>query len=114
MKLATTTMVTVDGVMQGLGGPDEDRRGGFERGGWVTPYVDDEGMGFLNEVYGRADVVTRSLPRPGRARPTRPRVPRNRSKRESGSKVAPDVKHPARAVRQCVRMAIRLGPRSGL
>jgi dihydrofolate reductase len=55
MKLTTTTMVTVDGVMQGLGGPDEDRRGGFERGGWITPYADDEAMGFLNEVYGRAD-----------------------------------------------------------
>jgi dihydrofolate reductase len=55
MKLTTTTMVTVDGVMQGLGGPDEDRRDGFERGGWVTPYADDETMGFLNEVYGRAD-----------------------------------------------------------
>jgi dihydrofolate reductase len=55
MKLTTTTMVTVDGVMQGLGGPDEDRRGGFERGGWITPYADDQAMGFLNEVYGRAD-----------------------------------------------------------
>jgi len=55
MKLTTTTMVTVDGVMQGLGGPDEDRRDGFERGGWITPYADEEGMGFLNEVYGRAD-----------------------------------------------------------
>jgi dihydrofolate reductase len=55
MKLTITTMVTVDGVMQGLGGPDEDRRGGFERGGWITPYADGEAMGFLNEVYGRAD-----------------------------------------------------------
>jgi dihydrofolate reductase len=55
MKLTTLTMVTVDGVMQGLGGADEDRRGGFERGGWITSYADDESMGFLNEVYGRAD-----------------------------------------------------------
>lgn len=55
MKLTTITMVTVDGVMQGLGGADEDRSGGFERGGWVTPYADNESMAFLNEVYSRAD-----------------------------------------------------------
>ena len=55
MKLTTTTMVTVDGVMQGLGGPDEDRRGGVARGGWIVPYADDETMGFLNQVYARAD-----------------------------------------------------------
>jgi dihydrofolate reductase len=55
MKLTTVTMVTVDGVMQGLGAPDEDRRGGFERGGWVTRAFDDEAMAFLNRVYQRAD-----------------------------------------------------------
>src|SRR5215218_7887466 len=55
MKLTTTTMVTVDGVMQGLGGPDEDRSGGFERGGWQAPLFDNEAGTFLNEVYQRAD-----------------------------------------------------------
>jgi dihydrofolate reductase len=55
MKLTTITMVSVDGVMQGLGGPDEDRRGGFERGGWVTHAFDNEAMAFLHQVYGRAD-----------------------------------------------------------
>jgi dihydrofolate reductase len=55
MKLTTVTMVTLDGVMQGLGAPDEDRRGGFERGGWVAPVFDDEAMAFLNQVYHRAD-----------------------------------------------------------
>jgi dihydrofolate reductase len=55
MKLTTITMVTVDGVMQGLGGPDEDRSGGFERGGWVAPLWDNEGGAFVSQVYQRAD-----------------------------------------------------------
>src|SRR6266700_2855443 len=55
MKLTTLTMVTVDGVMQGLGGADEDRRGGFERGGWVAPLFADEAAKFLNQIYQRAD-----------------------------------------------------------
>jgi dihydrofolate reductase len=58
LKLTTITNVSVDGVMQGLGGPDEDRRGGFERGGWQRPpgpLFDDEAAAFLGEVYQRAD-----------------------------------------------------------
>jgi dihydrofolate reductase len=55
VKLTTITIVSVDGVMQGLGRPDEDRRGGFERGGWVTSLFDNEAMTFLNQVYQRAD-----------------------------------------------------------
>ena len=55
MKLTTVTIVSVDGVMQGLGGADEDRRGGFERGGWVGPLFGDEATARLNEVYQRAD-----------------------------------------------------------
>src|SRR5438105_536159 len=55
MKLTTITHVSVDGVMQGLGGADEDRRGGFERGGWAGPLFDEDATAFLNEVFQRAD-----------------------------------------------------------
>ena len=54
MRLKTTTNVSVDGVMQGLGGPDEDRRGGFDRGGWAPPLVDIETGKHIDEVYGGA------------------------------------------------------------
>jgi dihydrofolate reductase len=55
MKLTVNMNVSVDGVMQGLGGPEEDRSGGFERGGWAMPYVDEETAALIGEVYQRAD-----------------------------------------------------------
>ncbi len=39
--LVVIEFITLDGVMQGLGSPDEDRDGGFEHGGWAAPYGDD-------------------------------------------------------------------------
>ena len=53
MKLTTTTQVSVDGVMQGPGGPDEDERGVFERGGWA--HFDNEAGTVMDEIYQRAD-----------------------------------------------------------
>lgn len=55
MKLTTITHVSVDGVMQGLGAPDEDRSDGFERGGWAIPLFSGEAATFLDEVFQRAD-----------------------------------------------------------
>jgi len=55
MKLTTVTNVSVDGVMQGLGGPGEDRRGGFERGGWAPPLFDEEAATYLGGIYQRTD-----------------------------------------------------------
>jgi dihydrofolate reductase len=54
MRLTTTTNVSVDGVMQGLGGSDEDRSGGFDRGGWAIPLLDTETGDYLNQIYGGA------------------------------------------------------------
>ncbi|MEU8277704.1 dihydrofolate reductase family protein [Microbispora bryophytorum] len=56
MKLTTITQVTVDGVVQGNGGAsDEDRRNGFERGGWALGKGDGETRAFIDQTYQRAE-----------------------------------------------------------
>lgn len=48
-RITATESVTLDGVMQGVGRPDEDTRGGFTQGGWADGYQDDVAMRFMGE-----------------------------------------------------------------
>lgn len=57
-KLIAITQLSVDGVMQGPGGPDEDPTNGFNSGGWAMPYVDDAVSQVLQEtVAGSFDML---------------------------------------------------------
>jgi dihydrofolate reductase len=49
-KLAVNTFLSLDGVMQAVGGPEEDPTGGFKLGGWGVNYFDEEMMGLVAEA----------------------------------------------------------------
>jgi dihydrofolate reductase len=53
-KLVVGTFLTLDGVMQAPGGPDEDHDGGFRHGGWLFPYFDEKFGDIMTEWITRA------------------------------------------------------------
>ena len=55
MQLTSTMFLSVDGVYQGPGGPDEDRSGGFDRGGWLVPHFDEQTGAFMDSVFQNVD-----------------------------------------------------------
>ena len=54
-KVIGGAFISVDGVIQAPGGPEEDPTGGFAFGGWATPYFEETLFGFLGEVFDKGD-----------------------------------------------------------
>ncbi|MEP7360882.1 MAG: dihydrofolate reductase family protein [Chloroflexota bacterium] len=57
MKLTASMILSLDGVYQGPGAPDEDRRFGFDRGGWSAAAASEQMWPWLLEWFGRADAL---------------------------------------------------------
>jgi dihydrofolate reductase len=57
MRLTARIFTTLDGVYQGPGGPDEDRRGGFDRGGWQAHHNDEVLGDDIRSAYQAADAM---------------------------------------------------------
>jgi dihydrofolate reductase len=57
MKLVTHTFLTLDGVMQGPGRADEDRSGGFSRGGWLVPFSDADMGAIADSWFARTEAI---------------------------------------------------------
>ena len=56
-KIIVLSMITLDGVMQAPGGPEEDTSGGFKYGGWVAPYDDEVGGKLMQRLMKPADLL---------------------------------------------------------
>jgi dihydrofolate reductase len=56
-KLKVLTFMSLDGVVQGPGGPDEDRDGGFTHGGWAVSHFDDQLIKLMAGVTARAGAL---------------------------------------------------------
>jgi dihydrofolate reductase len=56
-KIVAVESVSLDGVMQAPGDPEEDTRGGFERGGWAHPYQDEVMLEEMGKGFGTTDLL---------------------------------------------------------
>ena len=54
-ELTMTTFLSLDGIMQGPGGPEEDPSGHFPYGGWLVPHADEDMGKTIDEIFSKAD-----------------------------------------------------------